>query len=122
MGIAMKSTDAVLSVGSSSGAMDDTDVVSASDMNLFNAEMYSPPVKETSIADKVVDKFSSISENIGLQKSDFEKKLAKASSTADSKDILEATRAMSDYYLQAAMATKVASKASSAIDRITNLQ
>lgn len=118
----MKNTDVVLSVGSSSGPVDDIDSVSAEDMNLFKAEMYAPSVEEPSIADRVIDKFSSISGEIKSKKNDYESGLAKASESGDNKDILAANRAMADYYLHTALATKVASKASSAIDRITNLQ
>jgi type III secretion system YscI/HrpB-like protein len=91
-------------------------------MKLFNAEMYTPPVEQQSVADKVIDKFSGMSEDMALKKDDFEGKLVKAAKTGEDVDILAANRAMSEYYLQAALSTKVASKASQAIDKITNLQ
>lgn len=118
----MKSTEVVFSVGSSSIPMNDVDVVSSADVKLFNAEMYVPPVKEQSVAETVIDKFSDISEDMVLKKNDFEMKLSHAAKTGEDNDVLAATRAMSEYYLQAAISTKVASKASQAIDKITNLQ
>jgi hypothetical protein len=118
----MKGMEVGFSIGSSSAPMNDVDLVSSADMKLFNTEMYTPPVEEQSVADKVIDKFSDMSEGMALKKDDFEMKLSKASETGNAADALAATRAMSEYYLQAAISTKVASKATQAIDKITSLQ
>ena len=120
-----KNTQVQLVLDSSSEEVDVkplNNVAKASDVELFNAEMYKTPVVEQSVADKVIAKFSGVSEDLAKQRSLFEEKLKKAAKTGDNKDIMIATQAMSDYYLQASISAKVVGKATSALDRLTNLQ
>ena len=99
------------------------DRVSEDDILSFESEMSKVQSPDnTTFSDKIIDKFSSISEDIGIKKEMFENKLMKASSTGDPSDILEASRAMADYQLQVQVTTKVASKTNSSIEKLSNLQ
>lgn len=99
------------------------ETVSQDDILSFESEMskVQSPGNAT-FSDQIIDKFSSISEDIGIKKEMFENKLMKASSTGDPSDILEASRAMADYQLQVQVTTKVASKTNSSIEKLSNLQ
>lgn len=99
------------------------DAVSEDDILSFESEMSKVQSSDNAtFSDKIIDKFSSISEDIGIKKEMFENKLMKASSTGDPSDILEASRAMADYQLQVQVTTKVASKTNSSIEKLSNLQ
>lgn len=52
----------------------------------------------------------------------YEESVDKAVRSAETKDVVQATRNMSDYYLYTTMVAKVAQKSQSAIDKLTNLQ
>lgn len=112
----------VAEAGPASAHANQIDVVDDADVLSFQHEMNAPLKTETSFANQIVERFSAVTEDISVKKEAFESKLKKASRTGDTADMLEATRAMSDYQLQVAMSTKVASKTSSAIDKIANLQ
>ena len=99
------------------------DTVSADDILSFESEMSKVQSPDNAtFSDKIIDKFSSVSEDIGIKKEMFENSLAKASKTGDPADILEATRAMGEYQLQVQMTTKVASKVNTSIEKLSNLQ
>ena len=100
-----------------------SDTVSPDDILSFENEMSKVQSPDgASFSDKIIDKFSSVSEDIGIKKEMFENSLMKASRTGDPADILEATRMMADYQLQVQVTTKVASKANSSIEKLSNLQ
>lgn len=99
------------------------ETVSQDDILSFESEMSKvQSSNNATFSDQIIDKFSSISEDIGIKKEMFENKLMKASSTGDPSDILEASRAMADYQLQVQVTTKVASKTNSSIEKLSNLQ
>ncbi len=99
------------------------DTVSDADVLLFQQEVEKTKApSQSTFADQIIDKFGGFSEDIGIKKSAFEYKLARAARSGEAGDILEATRAMADYQLQVQVATKVASKANSSIEKISNLQ
>ena len=122
----MNRTELMLSSDPKKESLSNADFARASDIDLFNKEMYAPSsvskVEEKSVADKVIEKFSSMSEDMNSRRNAFDEQLSKAIKTGSTDDVYAATKAMSNYYLQAAMTTKIASKATSAIDRLTNLQ
>ena len=99
-----------------------TDIVSDADAMSFQNELSLSSKKDSSFANQIIDKFGEFSKDIGVRKEDFERKLMKASKSGESADVLEASRAMAEYQLQVSIATKVASKTTSAIEKLTNLQ
>jgi type III secretion system YscI/HrpB-like protein len=86
------------------------------DVKAFEKSLFEDP-----FAKGFIGHVDSISSSLADKKQSFERDLAKASKTADNKDILQATRSLSEYALQTALVTKIASKTSSAIDKLTNL-
>jgi type III secretion system YscI/HrpB-like protein len=86
------------------------------DVTEFEKSLFEDP-----FADGIISHVDTISSSLADKKLTFEQDLAKAAKTADSNDILAATRSLSEYSLQTALLTKIASKASSAIDKLTNL-
>lgn len=99
------------------------ETVSTSDALAFESELNKiDSTPKASFSDQIIDKFSSVSEDIGIKKAEFEHKLTKAAETGDPIDIIHATRAMADYQLQVQITTKVASKTNSSIEKISNLQ
>ncbi len=97
------------------------DAASMDEINAFRSDVFRPE-SDSSFADKIINDFSGYSEDLAAQKVNFESALGKASETGNPDDILAATKAMGDYQLQVLLATKVASKTSSAIEKLTNLQ
>ena len=91
-----------------------------SDMADFQADVLGGSDK--SFASQIIDNFANYSDGLAQKKVDFESALTKASETGNPDDVYAATKAMGDYQLQVLLATKVASKSSSAIDKLTNLQ
>lgn len=77
---------------------------------------------DSSFASQIVNNFSNYSEGMAAKKVEFESALTKASETGSPDDVYAATKAMGDYQLQVLLATKVASKSSNAIEKLTNLQ
>lgn len=102
--------DEVISVGSH------VDAELKSDMEQFDAFLHSDPQSQS-----VFKSVDFISNQLSEKKIDFEIQLNKAVKTAEAKDILAATRSLSDYSLHTAMIAKVAGKTSQAIDKLTNL-
>ena len=87
------------------------------DINEFEKYLYFDP-----IGDQIFGQVDQISNNLAEKKIEFEKSLKKAAETAKSSDIIEATRNLAEYSLHTTMVSKVASKTSQAIEKLTNLQ
>ena len=96
------------------------DAVSFADANAFKADVFGGA--DSSFASQIIDNFSNYSDGMAQKKVQFESALSKASETGNPEDVYAATKAMGDYQLQVLLATKVASKSSSAIEKLTNLQ
>lgn len=105
--------------GQSFGASAD---VNSEDMRLFEMELYKPEENNESLANKVIDRFGEMSAGLNDKRQDYHDKLLRFSKSTKTEDMLAAVRAMSSYHLEIAMVSKVASKATSAIERVTNLQ
>jgi type III secretion system YscI/HrpB-like protein len=105
-----------LSLFDSGQNLEGDEVAFPKDVMEFEKALFEDP-----FADGIISHVDTISSSLADKKLAFEQDLAKASKTADSKDILEATRSLSEYSLQTALLTKIASKTSAAIDKLTNL-
>lgn len=68
------------------------------------------------------ERVDGLSDALSSKKEIFDKSVEKAMKTSDQKDVLQATRNMSDYYLYTTMAAKIAQKSQSAIEKLTNIQ
>jgi type III secretion system YscI/HrpB-like protein len=105
-----------LDLFNSSNNLGDDENASPKDVMEFEKALFEDP-----FADGIISHVDSISSSLADKKLAFEQDLAKASKTAEAKDILEATRSLSEYSLQTSLVAKIASKTSSAIDKLTNL-
>ncbi|MCX4028153.1 hypothetical protein H0A36_09115 [Endozoicomonas sp. SM1973] len=76
----------------------------------------------TSLASQLKEGVTNLTEHLSKQKSDYETSILKAAESSDPIDILQANRDISNYQLEMLMATKLISKTTSTIDRLTNLQ
>lgn len=68
------------------------------------------------------ERVDGLSNALSSKKEIFDQSIEKAMRTTDQKDVLQATRNMSDYYLYTTMAAKIAQKSQSAIEKLTNVQ
>ncbi|WP_086929849.1 EscI/YscI/HrpB family type III secretion system inner rod protein [Agarilytica rhodophyticola] len=91
----------------------DVDEYSDQDFQLFDSWMED---------DFALDPLDQLSNALLDKKRVYEDSVDKAIRTAETKDVIKATRNMSDYYLYTTMVAKVAQKSQSAIDKLTNLQ
>lgn len=106
-----KNIDFSVDLSSSNFAADSNDV------HLFENSLYHDP-----LANKIIGQVDNISNSLAEKKLEFEKLLKKAADSSDAKDILNATRALSEYSLQTTIITKVASKSSQSLQKLTSPQ
>ena len=87
------------------------------DISEFEKALFNDP-----IGDQIIGQVDNLSNSLAEKKLEFEKSLKKAAETAESSDIIEATRNLAEYSLHTTMISKIASKTSQAIEKLTNLQ
>lgn len=93
------------------------------DVRWFSAAIQHPTRPEdTNVAERIVNQLASSSQELQNLSDDANRALRKASSSSDPKDVVQANRALSSFYLESLLTTKMISKATQAVEKITSLQ
>ncbi|MFP8968063.1 type III secretion system inner rod subunit SctI [Pokkaliibacter sp. CJK22405] len=95
----------------------------ASDVEWFSAAVQPTNNKEaTNVAENIVSHLSGSSEHLQKLSEKADRALKKASKSTDPRDVIDANRSLSNFYLESLLTTKVISKGSQAVEKLTNLQ
>ncbi|PXF32321.1 hypothetical protein WH50_05280 [Pokkaliibacter plantistimulans] len=97
---------------------------SQQDVHFFSAAMQAPQQDQsnTNVAERIVDQLSGSSEHLQALSDKANKALRKASKSSSPEDVIAANRSLSSFYLESLLTTKLISKGSQAIEKLTSLQ
>lgn len=97
---------------------------SQSDASWFSAALQSnhKPADTGNVAERIVGQLSGSSEHLQKLSDDADRALKKASKSNDPRDVVQANRAMSSFYLESLLTTKLISKGTQTVEKLTNLQ
>ncbi|MDH2435684.1 type III secretion system inner rod subunit SctI [Pokkaliibacter sp. MBI-7] len=97
---------------------------SQQDVHFFSAAMQAPQQDQsnTNVAERIVDQLSGSSEHLQELSDKANKALRKASKSSNPEDVIAANRSLSSFYLESLLTTKLISKGSQAIEKLTSLQ
>ncbi|QUX90817.1 EscI/YscI/HrpB family type III secretion system inner rod protein [Marinomonas sp. A3A] len=74
------------------------------------------------VAERIVGQLSGSSEHLQKLSNDADRALKKASKSNDAQDVVQANRALSSFYLESLLTTKLISKGTQAVEKLTSLQ
>ncbi|PPC77026.1 EscI/YscI/HrpB family type III secretion system inner rod protein [Pokkaliibacter plantistimulans] len=107
-----------------SGEQSKVKAPSQQDVHFFSAAMQAPQQDQsnTNVAERIVDQLSGSSEHLQELSDKANKALRKASKSSNPEDVIAANRSLSSFYLESLLTTKLISKGSQAIEKLTSLQ
>lgn len=77
---------------------------------------------DNNVAERIVGQLSGSSEHLQRLSDQADRALRKASSSSDPMDVVQANRSLSSFYLESLLTTKLISKGTQAVEKLTNLQ
>ena len=93
------------------------------DISWFSATIKSQnTATDPNVAERIVDQLAGSSKELQNLSNDANRALRKASRSSDPKDVIQANRALSSFYLESLLTTKLISKGTQAVEKITSLQ
>ncbi|MGR2741031.1 type III secretion system inner rod subunit SctI [Billgrantia sp. Q4P2] len=95
-----------------------------SDIHWFSAAIQ-PTEKgggESNVAERIVGQIAGSSEHLQKLSDQADRALRKASKSNDPQDVVQANRSLSSFYLESLLTTKLISKGTQAVEKLTNLQ
>lgn len=98
--------------------------VSQSDASWFSAMLQSGQTsnENVNVAERIVGQLSGSSEQLQKLSDEADRALKKASKSNSPQDVVEANRALSSFYLESLLTTKLISKGTQTVEKLTNLQ
>ncbi|MCE8032133.1 EscI/YscI/HrpB family type III secretion system inner rod protein [Billgrantia tianxiuensis] len=77
---------------------------------------------DSNVAERIVGQLAGSSEHLQQLSDKADRALRKASKSNDPQDVIQASRSLSSFYLESMLTTKLISKGTQAIEKLTNLQ
>lgn len=96
----------------------------SSDASWFSAAIQ-PTQKhdsEANVAERIVGQLSGSSEHLQKLSDKADRALQKASKSSDPQDVVKASRSLSSFYLESLLTTKLISKGTQTVEKLTSLQ
>lgn len=96
---------------------------SSDDVNWFSAQLKATPRQpDANVAERIVGQLSGSSQHLQQLSDNADRALRKAADSSNPHDVIQANRALSSFYLESLLTTKLISKGTQAIEKLTNLQ
>lgn len=96
---------------------------SSDDVNWFSAQLkVTPSQPDANVAERIVGQLSGSSQHLQQLSDNADRALRKAADSSNPQDVIQANRALSSFYLESLLTTKLISKGTQAIEKLTNLQ
>ena len=100
-----------------------SDKAAKSDVQWFTAQLHKAQKPESdNVAERVISGISGSSERLQKLSQTADRDLRRAAKTANAEDITRATRSLSNFYLESLLTSKLISKGTQAVEKLTNLQ
>ncbi|SHO56776.1 type III secretion system inner rod subunit SctI [Vibrio quintilis] len=95
-----------------------------SDVSWFSAALNPVQQKDNdnNVAERIVSQLAGSSEHLQKLSDKADRAVRKASRSSDPQDVMQANRSLSSFYLESLLTTKLISKGTQAVEKLTSLQ